>query len=159
MSISEQDQISTDFDWFAVDLSGYIGHFATAGFKNLPASVASSAKDLELITTYFRTSAPMIGPAAISSGIGQFVPGLGIKVDERRYTQSFRFMAERGLFSFDIETYPQSGTVYFLVAAPTVPVHLRELPDFIQAILCRTVFANVDLASCLQIAYKNTLVL
>jgi hypothetical protein len=39
-AIPETEQEATDFDWFAVDESGCIGHFTTAGFKLLPKSVS-----------------------------------------------------------------------------------------------------------------------
>ncbi len=56
--IPETAQEATDFDWFAVDESGYIGHFTTAGFKLLPKSVSVSAPDLEKVTDYFKQLAP-----------------------------------------------------------------------------------------------------
>ena len=53
MRISDEEQIYTDFDWFCVDADGLVSHFASAGFKQLPPSVAESAEDLALVNGFF----------------------------------------------------------------------------------------------------------
>jgi hypothetical protein len=57
MIISDEDENTIDYDWFAVDDEGHIGHFATGGCGIMPRSVAASAEDLETITNFFRKDA------------------------------------------------------------------------------------------------------
>jgi hypothetical protein len=37
--ITTVDEVTRDWDWFAVDASGAVGHFTTAGMRKLPSSV------------------------------------------------------------------------------------------------------------------------
>ena len=50
MRISDDEQTYKDFDWYCVDGQGQLGHFASAGFKKVPPSVATSAEDLRFLT-------------------------------------------------------------------------------------------------------------
>jgi hypothetical protein len=52
MIIEKWEEETTDFDWFALDDQGKIGHFTTGGFGALPQSVASSKEDLEKLVNY-----------------------------------------------------------------------------------------------------------
>jgi hypothetical protein len=141
MNIEEQDQWGTDFDWFCVDDAGEIGHFTTAGFKLLPKSVSSSAEDLKLVTDYFEKEAPVRCAHLID---GDFKGNL----------RDFLAMADRGLYSFDIETY---GTTYSRVARPEVPLRLIDLPKPIREIVGRTIMRERVLKDSSRVAYEETL--
>lgn len=43
--ISDIEEECEDLDWYAVDESGYIGHFATGGRGFLPRSVKNSSEN------------------------------------------------------------------------------------------------------------------
>jgi hypothetical protein len=150
MEISEEEQSYTDFDWFCVDKSGNIGHFASAGFKSLPRSVICSAEDLALLKIFFK------GLPAMSSG--HFLDS-NLEPEKRteRQTRSFVDMADRGLFSFDIESYLRLGVPYFRVALPIAPLRLEALPVRIREILCRTVLNDRLLLDSPLIPYQETL--
>jgi hypothetical protein len=120
MMIELQEQWDRDFDWFAVDAVGQLAHFTTAGMKKLPQSVAMSAEDLALVTRYFEETAAHRGLHEVESTISE--------KNGERYLRSFIAMADKGLFSFDIESHLSPDAAYFRVATPTSPIHLSELP-------------------------------
>jgi len=162
MEIDSETQEYRDFDWFCVDGAGEIGHFTTAGFKRfttagfkrLPASVAVSAEDLELVTGFFERSLPVRCAHAIDELTSVFP---NPKDRGPAYLRDFCNMADRGLFSFDIATYPEPGISYFRVSTPLEPIRLTELPDPIQAIVGRTVLKGRLLHESRKIPYEDTL--
>ena len=66
-------------------------------------------------------------------------------------------MADRGLFSFDIESYLRPGIAYFRVALPEAPLAIDELPPNIVKIISRTVLTGVRLRYQSQVFYDATL--
>jgi hypothetical protein len=58
MVISDEDQEVTDFDWFAVDKDGRVGHFTTGGDGVFPRTVAASSDELQFITDFFQNTIP-----------------------------------------------------------------------------------------------------
>ena len=115
MRISDDEQNYKDLDWYCVDSEGRIGHFASAGYKRIPPSVAESSEDLNLLNEFF-TSLPAAPHAH------ELDEQLTEQQRSERYLHSFVEMADRGLFSFDIETYPTPETCYFRVAIPKGPL-------------------------------------
>jgi hypothetical protein len=105
MRIEEQDQWGTDFDWFCVDAAEEIGHFTTAGFKLLPKSVSVSGEELESAKKFFEVEAHVRCLHRIDSGIATARADWKGESREKMYLRSFVSMADRGLYSFDIETY------------------------------------------------------
>lgn len=157
MSIPRSEQEGRDFDWFAVDTDGHIAHFTTAGFKYLPESVSASAEDLQRVTDYFNNEAPLRGAHKVDAeSIVQFMDWKG-EENEQRYLVSFASMADRGLFSYDIETYVRPGIAYSRVTIPVSPVALRELPGEIKAIIQRTILQGVCFEKSARIDYESTL--
>lgn len=63
-----------------------------------------------------------------------------------RYLLSFVAMAERGLFSFDIQSYLRPELSYFRVAMPKQPLRFADLPDNVREILGRTMLSGYLLA-------------
>ncbi len=104
MRIEETAQLTTDFDWFGVDEEGLIGHFASAGFKRVPISVSENAEDLGLVSGYFKTEAPVRGSHRLDEHLPGLRPNWKGEQNESRYLESFVAMADRGLFSFDIDS-------------------------------------------------------
>jgi hypothetical protein len=157
MRIEETAQLTTDFDWFGVDEEGLIAHFASAGFKRVPTSVSENAEDLGLVTSYFKTEAPVRGSHRLDERLPGLRPDWKGEQKESRYLESFVAMADRGLFSFDIDSYLKSGIAYFRVACPVSPLGLGELPEHIQRIIARTRLAGVRLRSQSHVSYDATL--
>lgn len=154
MEIGIQEQEDLDLDWFCVDEAGDLGHFTTAGFKRLPASVARSAEDLKVVTEYFRNAAAIDGHG-IDDGLADEIPDPANRGE--RYLRSFVAAADRGLFSFDIASYLKPGICYFRVAIPSKSLRFDELPDNIRDIVGRTVLKGKLLRACSRIPYQDTL--
>ena len=101
--------VGNEFDWFAVDGTGHVGHFATAGFGPAPSAILSRLDDLrDLDERVLRL--PIIGEATANR------PG---EIDD------WLEMARRGLFAFDWQHW--SGP-YRRVATPSVPLLVADLP-------------------------------
>ena len=157
MIIPRSEQEGRDFDWFGVDEDGHIAHFTTAGFKYLPESVSTNAEDLQRVTDYFENEAPIRGTHKVDSeSIAQFKEWKG-EENERRYLASFASMADRGLFSYDIETYVRPEIAYSRVTIPVSPVKLNELPDEVKMIIQRTILKGLRFERSTRIDYESTL--
>ena len=97
MEISEEEQQTRDFDWYAVDEEGFLAHFTSAGFKRLPASVVADAEGLEVVDNYFQR--------ALVKGGHKLAQHLAVRLhgewkgepNEARYLRAFVAMADRGL--------------------------------------------------------------
>jgi len=141
MRISEEEQNCTDFDWFCVDSNGNVGHFASAGFKTLPPTVSESAEDLSFLSAFFN---------GLNATPEAHVLDELLSPEHRteRYLRSFIAMANRGLFSFDIESYLKSDICYFRVAMPKVPLRLVDIPPNVREVLGRTILKGHLLESC-----------
>lgn len=143
MIISEIDEVTIDYDWFAVDDEGLIGHFATGGRGAMPLSVTASAEDLKTITDFFRTE--VVAETSI-----RLSPALTLhKVfrsdsQEKRYLEWFLQMASRGLFSFDVLPAAVRPVGYFRVVDPVVPLNIVLLPEQIRVILERTQLKGIS---------------
>jgi hypothetical protein len=150
MRITEDEQTYKDIDWYCVDSEGRVGHFTSAGFKLIPPSVAESAEDLKLLDEFFGQLAPDDEGHVLDEHLTP---------DKRteRYLRSFVAMADRGLYSFDIETYLHPGICYFKVAIPKTPLLLRHLPENVQLILGRSVLMGLSLERSSTIPYAQTL--
>jgi hypothetical protein len=150
VQISEDEQTYTDFDWFCVDLCGNVGHFTSAGYKAIPSSVARSAEDLRFLTDFFAG----LNAAPDAHALDEH---LVLECRTGRYLRDFIAMANRGLYSFDIESHLKPGICYFRVALPKSPLRFADLPEGIRAILGRTVLADRSLEECSVVPYSDTL--
>jgi len=155
--IPEIEQEATDFDWFAADESGCVGHFTTAGFKLLPKSVSVSAEDLKKVTDYFRQLTPTGAGYQVSGELEKEIGPFESEKKRAQYLSSFSEMADRGLYSFDIDTYVRPGLAYFRVAVPVQPVRLESLPKEVREIVERTQLKGIRLGEASRIDYESTL--
>jgi hypothetical protein len=134
--ITTADETTRDWDWFAVDESGAVGHFTTAGMRKLPCSVkADNGAALRLID-YFDHAPKQFDyvvqvQAEIDAGILKDIR------DRNWYLRSFVAMASAGLFSYDTHTEGPT-TDYFLVAYPKSPLHVDQLPSEVRELAQRT---------------------
>lgn len=152
MRISDDEQTYKDFDWYCVDGQGCVGHFASAGFKKLPPSVAASAEELSFLDAFFNQ---------VNSAPDAHELDDQLRPDQRteRYLRSFIAMADRGLYSFDIESYLRPEICYFRVAIPKAPLRFIDLPDPVRLVLGRTALTGHLLERCSAIPYSETLTL
>jgi len=150
MRISDDEQTYKDLDWYCVDDEGRVGHFTSAGFKRIPLSVAESADDLKFLNEFFSQLAPVTAGHEVDEHL---------TADKRtvRYLQSFVAMANRGLYSFDIESYLHSQISYFRVAKPKTPLLFMSLPERVRQVLGRTVLTGFSLELSSAIPYSATL--
>jgi hypothetical protein len=155
--ISESEQQETDFDWFGLDENGCIGHFTTAGFKLLPKSISTNAEDLQKIAHYFEEIAPTGAGCNASRNLDEEVGHFKNENERAHYLSNFIEMADKGLYSFDIDTYVKPGLAYYCVAIPNLPLKLESLPQSIRAIISRTFLKGIRFAEISRIDYKFTL--
>lgn len=152
--IDDDEEFACDWDWFAVDTDGHIGHFTTAGLRPLPKSVKRDKKESELLIQYFEKSKPtsnfLIRPQAKFDSGGW---GLGGK---DRYIKSFADMSTKGLFSYDTEMIRAPIARYYLVTVPERPLQIDEVPDVIRKLLRRTM-ASVKFVQTGYIPESETL--
>ncbi len=128
--ISDVDEFTRDWDWFAVDPSGAIGHFTSAGMRKLPRTVkADNASALRLIE-YFDSAPKKSGYVVSVEGKRE---SKTVK-DREWYLRSFVAMVAVGLFSYN--TYvDRPSSEYFLVARPKLPLHIDAIPSEISMLL------------------------
>jgi hypothetical protein len=149
--ISELDEEVNDYDWFAVDKEGSIGHFTTGGDGTLPRSVAVSSSDLRYITDFFRRTLQTSTQAHLAPKAQEAAEEMESEVAVERRFRDFVMMASRGLYSFN-HSYAldcpnpriRPCPLYYRIAIPARSIHLSDLPDAIQAILVRTTLADVE---------------
>ena len=96
-----------EFDWFAIDANGHVGHFSTAGCGPIPVPILLHLDEAETLPARI-LELPLIGTAEghISGRIDDWLE-----------------MARRGLHSFDAA----SGS-YTRLATPSAALHVSALP-------------------------------
>ena len=105
-----------EFDWFAVDAEGRVGHFSTAGHGAVPKVVLEHISQTESLTEGL-LDLPVIGQATgyLAGNITDWLE-----------------MANRGVYSFD---WQHSNGAYRLAATPSSELKVGALPEAMQASL------------------------
>lgn len=116
-----------DLDWFAVCGDGFVAHFATGGKGIVPEIVKESIEKYEVVYDYFYSIDKKEEVYIIDNNI----PDFSNPVQCDRYLESFVNMAERGLFSHDVQ---DDGT-YKLIARPKTGITFSDLPEVIKSML------------------------
>jgi hypothetical protein len=147
--IEYSEEFTRDWDWYAVDQDGYVGHFTSAGMRTLPKSVKSDREATQLVAKYFFEQAPVRGDWSLRAGVEKDCGGWE-KQGFDRYVRDFALMATKGLFSFNTELIHGEGR-YYLVAIPARRLRVDDLPINIKEILLHTI-ASLRLENC---AYIN----
>ena len=149
--ISDADEYTRDWDWFAVDATGTIGHFTSAGMRKLPTSVKRDNEAALLLIEYF-ASAPKRSEYVVS--VEADIDSKNVK-DREWYLRSFVAMAEVGLFSYN--TYvDRLSAEYFLVASPKSPLYIDDVPSEVGELLRRTRSVRL-FADCSRFSEVETL--
>ncbi|TFF35967.1 hypothetical protein [Mucilaginibacter psychrotolerans] len=129
--ITEIEQQTSDIDWFFTD--GENIAFVASGGGKLPSSVSSSKHDTELLADYFWND-EIRSEFIINPSLKEIVG----KADDL-YLSDFVTMACKGLFAFDRTVLNHFADLnYHLVAVPTIPLKLSDLPSAIAAIVIKT---------------------
>ncbi|WP_445455987.1 hypothetical protein [Flavobacterium sp. HNIBRBA15423] len=137
--LSEIEQQTLDIDWFFLTEKN-IGFIASGGGK-IPLSVSKMfSKNHDVLVSYFR-NLPETSDFIINE---QLIKMIDLNVNNQ-YVNDFAYMAKRGLYSFDktiLNNY--SDTNYHLVAKPTNPLLINNLPLKIKQLLIKT-FLDIDI--------------
>ena len=152
MIIGYSEEFTRDWDWYAVDQDGYVGHFTSAAMRTLPKSVKKDREAIELVAKYFFEQAPVRGDWSLLAEAEKDCGGWE-KQGLDRYVRDFALMASKGLFSFDTELHGEGR--YYLVAIPARPLRVGDLPGNIKEILSHTI-ASVRLKNCAYIHGATT---
>ncbi len=152
--ITAEYEFTIDWNWFAVDQSGRVGHFTSAGMRQLPSSVRENKADAESLQQHFFERAPEVGSwnlrkeAEVDCG-GWKRQGL------ERYVRDFALMARKGLYSYDTSPLRAGDGRYFLVALPERHILITDLPLEVRQIVSRTQ-ADLNFTDCPYIDSATT---
>ena len=80
-AIDNNQEFARDWDWYAVDPDGNIGHFTTAGLRPLPESVKQDLEGTEALDEHFQERALPIGSSLVRDGVQARSedPGFGVR--------------------------------------------------------------------------------
>jgi hypothetical protein len=121
-----------EFDWFAVDAAGHVGHFSTAGYGPVPRPVLDRL-DAAQADPLWSLGERLLELPVIGTATGH-LPG---RIDD------WLELARRGLFGFDWKHW--SGP-YLRAATPSVPVGIAALPTDLQSLVRLVVMPGVRFA-------------
>jgi len=109
---SDEDILGVEYDWLASDAAGHVAFFSTAGGGYAPSEFLRDTEAHDrAIDAILET-----GPSTKSLFSPQLPPAL---------KNTWRMMAERGLFAFDSDAH---RAPYLLAAAPENPIQIDDLP-------------------------------
>ncbi len=132
---SPSDIHGSEYDWLATDADGHVAFFSTAGGGYAPDEFLS---DTDLHETAIEAILAM--PARTDA---RFAPSLAPE-----YRNTWKLMAERGLFAFDGDPH---GGPYRLVSAPKQPARAHELPEDAVRAATKLVFAHLRFAELSEV--------
>ena len=138
MSIyTKEMQSALDIDWFAVDSSGNIAHFASGGGR-LPFSIANAKEDNEFVGEFIRENITDTNDFLLSAIAKEKM--LTKNTEEAKwYLNDFQSMSKRGLFSYDKSALGDfRNEEYHLITSPTMPIDISQIPFNIASIINAT---------------------
>jgi len=146
--ITTSEEFTRDWDWYACDQEGHIGHFTTAGLRCLPKAVKEDRAAAERVVNFFLNDASETGNFIVRPGVETDAGGWDKPGARDRYLKSFAEMARKGMFSYNTQMIHGSRGGYYLVAIPEHPMHIADLPLEIARLVRRVraplLFANTD---------------
>jgi hypothetical protein len=134
--IEESEEFSRDWDWYAVDEDGKIGHFTTAGLRPLPETVRDDRDAAEKLILHFE-EARAFTTYMVREAAERDAGGWGSRGRDG-FMNSFAEMSKRGLFSHNTQMAHGPEAAYYLVTTPREPLTVADVPDEIRALLLRT---------------------
>ena len=135
-SIDESEEFSRDWDWYAVDQDGNIGHFTTAGLRPLPETVRDDRDAAEKLIQHFEEAQPST-TYEVREAAARDAGGWG-SAGRERFIHSFAEMSSRGLFSYNTQMAHGPEAAYYLVTRPHQPLTVESVPEEIRVLLMRT---------------------
>ena len=126
--IDTAEEFTRDWDWYASDKEGNIGHFTSAGLRALPRSVKQDRKAAERLTQYFFNEARDLCGYSVRSAAEADAGGWKNPDAGDRFLKSFVEMARKGAFSYNTEMVHGHEARYYLVTKPKRPLRLGDLP-------------------------------
>ncbi|TMQ14757.1 MAG: hypothetical protein E6J90_26310 [Deltaproteobacteria bacterium] len=142
MSAKSPEEIwGTEYDWIGVDADGHVALFSTAGGGYAPREFLrdTDAHDEAI-------SAILSLPASTTA---RLAPELAPQLEN-----TWKLVAERGLFAFDADLY---GGPYRVAAAPELPVRAAELPEAVAKALRGLEFRHLRFADLSVISEADLL--
>ena len=136
VEIAKDEEFTRDWDWYAFDDEGNIGHFTTAGLRALPKAVKHDKEAAERLARYFFEEASDSGGYSVRDGAEADAGGWQRQGAER-YLKDFAKMGSKGIFSYNTEMRHGHGGKYYLVAKPECPLRVTDLPPDIKAMVSR----------------------
>jgi hypothetical protein len=124
-----------EHDWLAVDMAGHVGFFSSAGSGVAPRAYLDDLAAFEGAIEVLGAM-PKITTATCNRDLP---PG---------HVDTWRAMAERGLFAFDSDPL---GGPYRIIATPHAPVLVTDLPADIGRLLSRVILLGVRFAEAVEI--------
>jgi hypothetical protein len=124
--MNRDDVFGLEFDWFAVDCDGHIGHFSSAGYGPIPQAVLDQADAQEQLLAYFQEQPKQTDAELMIAPAGTLDDWLAI--------------ARQGVFSYD---YGVSYGPYQLVARPVHATLISALPAHIQQMIRHVSFEQI----------------
>jgi hypothetical protein len=134
MSISDVDERMIDWDWYACDLRGCIGHFTSAGLRLLPRTVKADRDRAEKLIRFF-TGLDRASAYVVRDGVEADAGGWESSARREQYLKSFVATGSRGLFSYDTQMLHSRSASYYLVVRPERPLTIDELPLEVQSLI------------------------
>jgi hypothetical protein len=128
-----------EFDWLASDADGHVALFSTAGGGYVPEKVLQDT-DAHLAAIEAILDAAASTEARLAP---ELAPAL---------TNTWRLVAERGLFAFDSDL---SGGPYHLVSAPKEPVRLAQLPGSVRVLASLPFFPHLKFTERTEISKER----
>ena len=138
---SANDIRGFEFDWLARDADDHVGFFSTAGGGYAPREFLQDTDAHEVAI-----DAILSLPASTTARFAIELPP--------EFTNTWRLMAERGLFAYD--SNPNGGP-YHLQAAPDTPILVTELPAAVVSVLAALHYPDLQFARCTTIFTESLL--
>ncbi|WP_437322431.1 hypothetical protein [Sorangium sp. So ce394] len=127
---SANEILGLEFDWLASDADGYVALFSTAGGGYAPGEFLQNTD-----AHHAAIDAVLASPVSTVARFAQDLPP--------ELQNTWRMVAERGLFAFDSDPH---GGPYRMVAAPADPIRIFDLPRSVVDIVERLKLRQVRFA-------------
>ena len=124
--------VGREFDWFAVDGRGHVGHFATAGFGPIPVAV------LERLDELRHLDQRVLKLEVVGDAVGHLAGRI----------EDWLEMAQRGLFAYDWKHW---GGPYQRAATPARPILLADLPTELRESVQVVTWPDVNFAEAMTL--------
>lgn len=128
-----------EYDWLAIDADGFVALFSTAGAGFAPDELLRDPEAFDAAI-----AAVLDTPARSTVECGRDLPSGRVN--------TWRLVAERGLFAFDSDP---SGGPYRLIAKPHAPVRATELPRSVASVAERITMPTVSFNSLTEVSEEQ----